>query len=96
MRNGISSPRRERARFDLFRDVLQHRQDRFTVAGVLLDTLDDRLNGVSRAHFWNVMKGRRSPTLRWIARLAVALEVDPSELIAPDRPPAKGRRSHRQ
>ncbi len=38
--------------------------------------------GVSRAQFWDVAAGRRSPTLRFLARVAAALEVDPAELLA--------------
>ncbi len=40
------------------------------------------LAGVSRAQFWDVVAGRRSPTLRFLGRVAAALEVDASDLLA--------------
>ncbi len=39
--------------------------------------------GVSRSHFWEVMAGRKSPTLQWLDRIAVALSVDAVELLKP-------------
>jgi len=33
---------------------------------------------VARSHFWEVLAGRKSPTLAWIGRIALALEVDPA------------------
>jgi transcriptional regulator with XRE-family HTH domain len=56
--------------------------------GVTLTHVPD-LAGVSRAQFWNVMTGRSSPTLRFLGRVAAALEVDASELLAH---PSRGRR----
>ncbi len=47
--------------------------------------LPDRA-GVSRSHFFNVMGGRKSPTLRWIGLIADALEVDAADLIPKRRP----------
>jgi transcriptional regulator with XRE-family HTH domain len=42
--------------------------------------LPDRA-GVSRSHFWDVLRGKRSPTLKWLVRVANALDVDPAELL---------------
>lgn len=42
--------------------------------------LPDRA-GVSRSHFWDVMKGRASPTIEWLQQIAVALGVDVEELV---------------
>jgi transcriptional regulator with XRE-family HTH domain len=46
--------------------------------------LPDRA-GVSRSHFWEVVGGRKSPTLKWLGKVAKALEVDPSALVTPPR-----------
>jgi SOS-response transcriptional repressor LexA len=40
------------------------------------------LAGVARSHFWEVMAARRSPTLHWIERVALALEVAPVALFS--------------
>ena len=45
--------------------------------------LPDRAD-VARSHFWEVLAGRKSPTLAWIGRIATALEVDAAELLARD------------
>lgn len=45
-----------------------------------LTHLPDRA-GVSRSHFWDVLGGRKSPTLHWLGRIADALGVDASELL---------------
>lgn len=44
--------------------------------------------GVSRSHFWDVLAGRKSPTLGWLAEVAGALRCEPSELLASGRPAA--------
>ncbi len=45
-----------------------------------LSHLPDRA-GVARSHFWDVLAGRKSPTLKWLAQVTKALEVDPGELV---------------
>ena len=40
------------------------------------------LAGVSRSHFWDVLAGRKSPTLQWLSRIAQALEIGLPELFA--------------
>ncbi len=37
--------------------------------------------GSSRTHFWDVLAGRKAPTITWVEDIARALEVDPSELF---------------
>jgi len=32
--------------------------------------------------FWDVLAGKKSPTLRWLGKLAVALGVDVVDLLA--------------
>jgi DNA-binding phage protein len=36
---------------------------------------------VGRSHFWDVIGGRRSPTLRWVSKVAKVLEVEPRSLL---------------
>lgn len=43
------------------------------------------LAGVSRSHFWEVLGGKRSPTLQWLAKVAAALDVEVAELVAARR-----------
>ena len=52
--------------------------------GVTLTHLAD-FSGRSRSHFWDVMAGRKSPTLKWMVSIAEALEVEPMELLRVDR-----------
>lgn len=44
--------------------------------------LPDRA-AVARSHFWDVMAGRRSPTLSWLERIAEPLGLDVGELLCP-------------
>jgi hypothetical protein len=46
--------------------------------------LPDRA-AVSRAHFWDVLACRKSPTLAWVTKVADALGVDPGELLSKAR-----------
>lgn len=55
---------------------------------VAISHLPDRA-GVARSHFWDVLGGRKSPTLAWLLRIAVALEVEVAELLA-ERPYSQG------
>lgn len=43
--------------------------------------------GVARSHFYDVLAGRKSPTLTWIEKVATALDVDVVELLARRDPP---------
>jgi transcriptional regulator with XRE-family HTH domain len=56
---------------------------------VPLSHLADRA-GVGRTQLWDLMAGRRSVTLRWLERVARALEVDPADLLAPDQARRRG------
>ncbi len=44
--------------------------------------------GVSRSQLFNVLGCRASPRLDWVARVALVLEVEVAELLAP--PPDRG------
>ena len=48
--------------------------------GIPLSHLPDHA-GVGRSHFWEVLAGRKSPTLAWLVRVATALDVDIGELL---------------
>lgn len=49
---------------------------------IALTHLPDRA-GVGRSHFWGVLAGRHAPSLKWITKVATALDVDPVELLRP-------------
>lgn len=49
--------------------------------------LPDRAD-VARSHFFDVLAGRKSPTLAWLQRIAVALDVDAGDLVAKEREPS--------
>jgi hypothetical protein len=49
--------------------------------GVQLTHVPD-LAGVSRSHFWDVLAGRKSPTVSWLNKVAVALRYEPSDLLS--------------
>lgn len=55
--------------------------------GVQLTHVPD-LAGVSRSHFWDVLAGRKSPTVSWLTKVAVALRSEPSELLSVNGRPA--------
>lgn len=40
--------------------------------------------GMKRSYLSELEQGRRNPTVRALARLAVALHVDPRDLLVPD------------
>ena len=76
---------------ELHRRLARRIRERAEGKNIPLSHLPDRA-GVARSHFWEVLGGRKSPTLNWVGRIAVALEVDPAELLArdPRRPPSRG------
>lgn len=53
--------------------------------------LPDRA-GVARSHFWKVLNGTTSPTLRWVTKIAKALDVNALDLF---QPPDTHKRRHR-
>jgi transcriptional regulator with XRE-family HTH domain len=66
---------------ELHRRVVRRIRELADERGIVLSHLPDRA-AVSRAHFWNVLAGKKSPTLKWLGRIAKALDVDASELVA--------------
>ena len=67
---------------ELHRRVIEHIRELAEQRGIAISHLPDRA-GVARSHFWDVLAGRKSPTLSWLERIAVALEVDVVELLLP-------------
>ena len=49
--------------------------------GIALSHLPDRA-GVGRSHYWEVLRGRSSPTVEWLQKIAVALEVEVEDLFS--------------
>jgi hypothetical protein len=49
--------------------------------GILITHLPDRA-GISRSTFFYVMKGKVSPTVRWLDQVASALACDVADLLA--------------
>lgn len=49
--------------------------------GIQLSHVPD-LAGVTRSHFWDVLAGRKSPTVSWLTKVAGALGCEPSVLLA--------------
>ena len=56
---------------------------RAAARGIALSHLAD-FAGVSRSHFFDVLAGRKSPTLEWLGRVAGALDADVVALLAPE------------
>lgn len=54
--------------------------------GITLTDLADRA-GVSWAAFWAAMAGNSGPSIDFVAKVAMALDVDPSALDKPTRKP---------
>jgi DNA-binding phage protein len=53
--------------------------------GVALSTVAD-LAGVGRGHFFAVLAGEASPTLKWIVKVADALDVYAGDLLDRTKP----------
>ena len=49
--------------------------------GISLNRLAD-FAGVSQAQMYNVLAGRKSPTLKWLDKIAAVLEVSVADLVA--------------
>jgi transcriptional regulator with XRE-family HTH domain len=68
---------------ELHRRLARRIREWAAVRKIPVSHLPDRAD-VARSHFWEVLAGRKSPTLAWIGRIATALEVDAAELLARD------------
>ena len=67
---------------ELHRRVVTRIREVAEERGIPLTHLPDRA-GVARSHFWDVLAGRKSPTLAWLGKIAAALEVDAGVLVTP-------------
>ncbi|HZS40851.1 MAG TPA: helix-turn-helix transcriptional regulator [Polyangia bacterium] len=65
----------------LHKRLAQNIRARARALGIPLTHLADRA-GVSRANLWTVLNGGNSPTLKWMAKVADALDCDAAELVA--------------
>lgn len=69
---------------ELHRRLVKNIKERARRSSVSITHLPDRA-GVSRSNFWEVMAGRTSPKLKWVGKVAAALDVDAADLLARDR-----------
>jgi len=77
---------------DQYHQILAQRiRDLADAKGIALTYLAD-LSGRSRSHFWDIMGGRKSPTLKWLIGIAEALEVEPWELLVPPKVLSKAKK----
>lgn len=65
---------------DLHARLVSRIKEKAEAKHISLSHLPDRA-GVSRAHFWDVLGGRKSPTVTWLRKVADALEVDGGDLL---------------
>ena len=70
---------------ELHRRVTRRIREIAKTRDILVTHLPDR-SDVSRSHFFDVMAGKKSPTLEWLAKIASALDVDPGELFTKSKP----------
>lgn len=75
---------------ELHRRVVRRIRELARERKIPVSHLPDRA-AVARSHFFDVLAGRKSPTLAWLGRVAEALEVDAGELFAKRREPGAGR-----
>jgi SOS-response transcriptional repressor LexA len=68
-------------RDDVHRRLVAQVRTAAKTRGVQLTHVPD-LAGVSRSHFWDVLAGRKSPTVAWLTKVATALRSEPSELLS--------------
>ena len=68
---------------ELHRRVVQRIREQAESAKMPLSHLPDRA-GVARSYFWEVMKGKKSPTLKWLNKVASAVDADVDDLVARD------------
>ncbi len=76
---------------ELQRRLVSHVRELARKRGIPLSHVPDR-SGLGRSHFFDVLAGRASPTLDWVAKIASVFEIDPVELLAPparNNPPSE-------
>ena len=65
------------------RRIARNIRARAKVKNILITHLPDRA-GVGRSSFFNVMSGESSPTVRWLVKIAQALDCDMADLTVRD------------
>jgi hypothetical protein len=65
---------------ELHRRVVRKIREQSRRRKIPISHLPDRA-AVARSHFWEVMKGKKSPTLKWLNKIAGALDVDAGDLV---------------
>lgn len=66
---------------EVHRRLARHIRELAKARRIRITHLPDRA-AVSRSYFWDVLKGKNSPTLLWLERIAAALGVDVEDLVA--------------
>ncbi len=79
---------RKRARPDALHEQLARRIRELAAANRLSANKLADFSGIGRGYLSDVLNGRKSPTLRILAKIAAALEVDVRDLLPDRRPPA--------
>jgi transcriptional regulator with XRE-family HTH domain len=69
---------------DLHRRLVRQIKAQAKKRKIALTHIPDRA-GVSRSQFWDVLAGNKSPTLRWLGKVADALGVDAALLLGSKR-----------
>jgi hypothetical protein len=65
---------------ELHRRIVRHIREVARQKKIPVSHLPDRA-GVSRSHFWEVMARRKSPTPKWLGKIASTLDVDASVFL---------------
>jgi ribosome-binding protein aMBF1 (putative translation factor) len=65
---------------ELHRRMVHRIREAAQMRNIPLSHLPDRA-GVSKAHFFDVMAGRKSPTIQWLSKLAEALDIDTGDFF---------------
>lgn len=69
---------------ELHRRLVKNIRERARRQKLAITHLPDHA-GVSRSNFWEVMRGRTSPKLKWLGKIAAALDTDAADLLARER-----------
>ncbi len=68
----------------IHRRIARNIRARAKARDIMITHLPDRA-GVGRSSFFMVMSGKTSPTVRWLAQVAAALDCDVADLITKSR-----------
>jgi hypothetical protein len=65
----------------IHRRLAQNIRERAKARHIAVTHLPDRAD-VGRTSFFAVLKGQTSPTVRWLSKIAKALDCDPADLLS--------------